>query len=143
MEPPVPALPPRLVLYDGECGFCDRAVQWLLRVDREGRYRFAPLQGPAGAGVRRRHPELPADLDSIILVESTAAGERLYWRAEAMFRICADLRSPWRMLSWLGWLPPGLADRGYRLFARNRHRVFGRLETCRVPSPAERDRFLP
>jgi predicted DCC family thiol-disulfide oxidoreductase YuxK len=49
---------------------------------------------------------------------------------------------PWRALSWLAVVPRPLADLGYALFARHRYRVFGRLDTCRVPSPAEQARFL-
>lgn len=127
-----------LILYDGVCGFCDWSVQFVLRHDEAGRFRFAPLQGPTAAAARAAHPELPADLDSIVLID----GERAWWRSEAVFRVLRELPG-WRFLAWLGLIPRPLTDAGYRLFAALRHRVFGRLEACRVPSPAERARFLP
>ena len=57
-----PSLPPRLVLYDGMCGLCDKSVQWLLDHDPDGKLRFAPLQGPTAASILERHPSLPRTL---------------------------------------------------------------------------------
>lgn len=136
------ALPPRLVLYDGVCGFCDGAVQWLLAHDPAGRLHFAPLQGEAAAALRRQHPEIPEDLDTMVFVESDGGSSRVYLRSRAIWRTCAELAGPWRWLAWLRWLPQALSDAGYRYFARNRYRWFGRLDACRIPSPAQRQRFL-
>lgn len=132
-----------LVLYDGLCGFCDVTVQWLLAHDTRGALRFAPLQGPTAAAVLARHT-LPDGLDSIVLVEQTgAAGERVSWYAGAIFRICGYLPAPWRAAAMLRVLPRGIADLGYRGFAAIRFRIWGRRDACRVPTPAERARFLP
>jgi predicted DCC family thiol-disulfide oxidoreductase YuxK len=133
---------PRLVLYDGVCGFCDASVRWLLARDPRDRLRFAPLQGPAAAGLRERHPEIGDSLDSIAYVDASDGSERVHLRSEAVFRILAELDPPWRWLAILRCLPRSLTDLGYRVFARLRYRVFGRLEACRVPTPAERRRFL-
>jgi predicted DCC family thiol-disulfide oxidoreductase YuxK len=135
-------LPPRLVLYDGLCAFCDRTVQRLLDIDRDGRLRFAPLQGPTANAIRQRHPEIPADLDSIVFVERTAAAERVTWHSEAAWRIsdALGLRSPW--LTAVRWMPRRLADLGYRGFAAARYRLFGKLDQCRIPSPQQQARFL-
>jgi len=139
----VPASSP-LVLYDGLCGFCDVSVQWTLAHDPTGVFRFAPLQGPTATAILARHPEVPPDLDSILLVEVGPDGtEAVRWHSSAIFRICAGLDGPWRFLSWLGVLPRPLTDLGYRLFARLRYRVWGRLDACRIPTPTERARFLP
>lgn len=127
-----------LVLYDGVCGFCDASVQWLLRHDTEGRFQYAALQGETAAGVRAAHPELPQDLDSIVVVDGT----RTYWRSEAVFRILRELPR-WRVLAWFAVLPRPLTDLGYRLVASVRLKIWGRLDQCRVPTPGERARFLP
>ena len=132
-----------VVLYDGLCGFCDVSVQWLLTHDRDGLFRFAPLQGESAAAILARHPEIPPGVDSILLVEGERASERVTWYSGAIFRICARLPGPWRALSWFGWLPSALTDLGYRLFARYRYLVWGRKDSCRIPSPGERARFLP
>ncbi len=135
------ALPPRLVLFDGVCGFCDDAVQWLLAHDPAGRLHFAPLQGETAARLRRLHPEIPEDLDTMVFVESEGGGSRVYLRSQAVWRTCAELSGPWRLLAWLRFLPRPLSDAGYRFFARNRYRWFGQLEACRIPDAAERRRF--
>jgi predicted DCC family thiol-disulfide oxidoreductase YuxK len=134
-------LPPRLILFDGVCGFCDRAVRWLIERDRCERLHFAPLQGEFAAALRRRHPEIPEDIDTLVYVEADMAGERVYLRSDAVFHVMAEITGPWRRLVWLRWIPRPLADAGYRLFARYRYRLFGRFDTCRVPHPGERARF--
>jgi predicted DCC family thiol-disulfide oxidoreductase YuxK len=134
-----------LVLYDGLCGMCDGAVQWLLRHDRRGVLVFAPLQGEtarpyaaAAAGVGER------GIATMVLVETDAAGaEIVSTRSRAWLRIVRKLGLPWRMLSVVGVLPTALTDAVYGWVARNRTRWFGRLDACRVPGPAERARFLP
>jgi len=135
-------LPPRLVLFDGICGFCDRAVRWLLERDRFGHLHFAPLQGETAAALRRRHPEIPEDIDAIVYVETDASGERVHLRSDAVFRVAAELAGPWRRLAWLRWLPRPLSDWGYCVFARHRYRFFGKLDACPVPLPDERARFI-
>ena len=61
---------------------------------------------------------------------------------EAVFRMLAELGSPWRQLAWLRFLPRGLTDLAYRAFAAVRYRLFGRLDACALPSPSLRARFL-
>jgi len=136
------ALPPRLVLFDGVCGFCDRAVRLLLRADRRGRLHFAPLQGETAEALRRRHPEIPEELETLVYVESGPGGERVFLRSEALFRLCRALGGRFRPVAWLGVLPRALTDLAYAAFVRVRY-LFGRLPDCRLPGPEERERFLP
>lgn len=143
-DTPPTRLPARIVLFDGTCAFCDGAVQWLLAHDREGRLAYAPLQGPTARQIRQRHPRMPVDLDSLVLVEVDRRGrERVYWHSRAVLGILGHLPLPWRLLR-VGWLVPWfLRDLGYRAFAAARYRLFGRVDTCRLPSPEDRARFLP
>jgi predicted DCC family thiol-disulfide oxidoreductase YuxK len=141
MTRPVP-LPPRLVLFDGVCGFCDRAVRWLLERDRFDRLRFAPLQGETASILRSRHPEIPEDTETLVYVETEEGAERVFLRSEAVFRVMAQLPVPWRLVGWLRWIPRQIADSCYRLFARHRYRLFGRLDACAAPRPGERTRFV-
>lgn len=127
-----------LVLFDGNCGFCDGVVRWLLRHDPAGRLRFAPLGGAAARAVFADHPELPAGLDSLVVVD----GDRVYTYAQAAFRLVDDIPG-WRVLTVLRLLPRAVTDSAYRTFARHRYRFFGRLDACPLPSPLERARFLP
>jgi predicted DCC family thiol-disulfide oxidoreductase YuxK len=139
-----PTVDPAWVLFDGRCGLCDGLVRWAIARDRRGALRFAPLEGEAAAGVRRRHPELPASDETLVLVEAPASDrERVRVRSRALAGILARLGPPWR---WLGAalrrLPAAWLDPGYRFVARRRARWFGRLDACRAPSAQERERFL-
>lgn len=141
MDPQQP-LPARLVLYDGVCGFCDGAVRWLMARDPEGRFHFAPLQGETAAALRRRHPAIPEDLETMVYVESGPDGERIHLQSGAVFAIVGELDGPWRLLAFLRWLPRPFSDACYRLFARYRYRIFGKLDACPVPDPSVRARFV-
>jgi predicted DCC family thiol-disulfide oxidoreductase YuxK len=117
-------------------------VRWLARRDPEARLRFAPLQGATAARLRARHPEIPHGLETLVYVEGSGPGERVHLRSEALFRACAAISGapPWVGLA--ARLPRAATDLGYRLFARARYRLFGRLDACRVPGPGERARML-
>jgi predicted DCC family thiol-disulfide oxidoreductase YuxK len=127
------------MLYDGECGLCDRSVQWILRHDPDGLFRFAPLQGETAARLRGLHPEIPDELSTVVLVERG----RVHLRSRAFMVAARHFPYPWKVLSWLRVVPAVLADVLYRLIARLRYRIWGKVDACRVPSPAERERFLP
>lgn len=131
--------PADLVLYDGVCGLCHRTVRFLLAHDRAGTLRFAPLQGETAAALRRRHPELPAGLDSVVYV----SGGRIHRRSKAFLHLARHLDRPWRWAYGLRWLPAPLLDPLYWLIARSRYRLFGRYPTCQRPSPAHDAQLLP
>ena len=134
------ALPARIVLYDGVCGFCNGSVRWLAARDRDARLHYAPLQGETAAALRARHPEISTALETIAFVED----DRGVWReSSAVFRVLRELPAPWRWLAALRWiLPHAVWDAAYRGFARRRYRWFGRLEACPIPPAELRARFL-
>lgn len=136
-------LPPRLILFDGVCGLCDHIVQWVLDHDPEGRFSFTPLQGETAAALRARHPIIPQDIDTMVVVITDPAGEHVYLRSAAAFQVAIGLGGWLRPLSWLRVLPRALTDLGYRIIAGSRYRLFGKLDACRLPAPGERARFLP
>ena len=127
-----------LLLYDGECGFCDGTVQFVLRRDPGGALAFATLQGAQGRRLLAEHPAL-AGVDSVIWVD--ADGPRV--RTDAVLRLGRYLGGPWALLAALGRLVPrALRDAAYDAFARRRYRWFGRVDACALPAPEERRRFL-
>jgi predicted DCC family thiol-disulfide oxidoreductase YuxK len=135
--------PSLIVLYDGDCGFCDASVRWLLDHDTAGRLRFAALQGQTADRLRQTDGRVPTDLDTMVLVEGEGTELAVYLRSRAVLRICRWLGRPWRWLSVLALLPTWLTDPPYRLFARHRYLVGGKVAACRLPAPGERLRFLP
>ena len=128
-----------ILLFDGVCNVCNRAVQFVIRHDPPpGRFRFAALQSDAGRRVLAAHG-LPEDmLASIVLVE----GSRLSVRSSAALRLARLLGFPWSLLGILAVVPQALRDPAYDWFAHRRYRWFGKRATCMVPTPDVRARFL-
>lgn len=135
-------LPARVVLYDGECGLCDRSVQWILDHDPQGRFSFAPLQGPTAAALRVAHPQIPQELSTMVLVRTDGGSRQVQLRSRAVLSILGEIGGLWGVLGWLRVLPAALTDLGYRAVAALRYRLWGRLDACRLPQPHERARFL-
>ena len=132
----------QVLLYDGLCGFCDSTVQFVLARDNGGTMKFAPLQGEFAAGILNQHPALRS-IDSLILVEtSDSAAPRFRVRSAAVLGVARYLGWPWKGLLVLQVVPGIIRDWGYDLFARNRHRWFGRYDACPLPTPEQRARFL-
>lgn len=132
-----------VLLYDGLCGFCDGTVQFILRHDRRGTMRFATLQGEFARQVVERHPEL-AGVDSLVLVErdGSSGGERVFVRSTGALRVARYLGGAWNLARALAIVPRFLRDGVYDGFARIRYRVFGRYDSCPIPTPEQRARFI-
>ena len=132
-----------VLLYDGVCGFCNKTVQMILDHDRRGTMRFAALQSDYGRGVVGRHAELRG-VDSVVFVEnSPGGGERVFVRSDAALRVLEYLGGAWRLLLFAARVvPKPVRDFFYDLFARHRYRLFGKYESCMLPPPEVRSRFL-
>ena len=136
------AEPAGWVLFDGVCGLCHRTVDFLLRADRRGRLRFATLQGPTAARLLAQ-ADHNLDLETVLYARHPAgARPDLLDRSNAILAILEDLGGPWRAAAALRLVPRPLRDAVYRFVAARRYRWFGKRDACRVPTPAERDRFL-
>lgn len=131
-----------LVLFDGECNLCNGTVDFVIRRDRRGRFRFAPLQGPTAAALRAAAPDPGGPANPLRSVLLWDAG-KLYAKSDAGLRLLAGLGGPWRLMGAFLAVPRFIRDGIYDFIARNRYRWFGRRETCRMPAPGERERFLP
>jgi predicted DCC family thiol-disulfide oxidoreductase YuxK len=127
-----------IIFFDGVCGLCNTSVDQVIRWDRRGVFKFAPLQGETA-----RQLLTSADtqrLDSVALLDHG----RIYRKSAAAVRILWQLGALPSIAGTLMWLvPKPIRDWGYGVIARNRYRWFGKKETCRMPTPAERARFLP
>jgi predicted DCC family thiol-disulfide oxidoreductase YuxK len=126
-----------ILLYDGSCGFCQQSVQFILQHERGEEIFFAPLQGELAKDLYRQHPKLQ-HIDSIVLVK----GKEVLVESDAVMALAAYLHAPYR-LGYLGrFIPRTLRDKLYRLMARNRHRFIRGNESCLLPTPQQRRRFL-
>jgi predicted DCC family thiol-disulfide oxidoreductase YuxK len=133
-----------VLLFDGECGLCQRIVRVLLRCDRRGELRFAPLQGPAAQGYLRSHGLPTADFDSLVFVPDWSRPDRGDHRLRTDGAVAA-LRAaggPRWVIGLISAWPPAWRDGAYRLIARWRYRIFGRSRAGVLDRPEWRGRFL-
>jgi predicted DCC family thiol-disulfide oxidoreductase YuxK len=134
-------MPELIMLYDGVCGFCNKSVQFVLDHDRRSVMRFAALQSEVGKAIVARHPGLEK-IDSVVLVERTGDEEQVSVRSNAALRLAGYLGGVWGLARVAYIIPRPIRDFFYDLFARYRYRLFGKYDTCLLPPPEVRGRFL-
>ncbi|WP_426228790.1 thiol-disulfide oxidoreductase DCC family protein [Pararhizobium sp. DWP3-4] len=127
-----------IIVFDGECIFCSGWVNFVLRHDEQGRYRFITAQSALGAALYRHYGLDSRDYETNILIERGIA----YLKSEGSLRMAAGLGFPWRLASALRIIPKSIRDPLYELVARNRYRIAGRRNTCFMPKPEHRARFI-
>lgn len=132
-----------IVLYDGVCGLCNRLVQFLLKRDKRDRFRFASLQSEFARSLLMRHGVDPHDLDTVYVVKDyNQPTENLLARSDAILYMLKQLGGIWSLAGVGRVLPRGFRDAVYKIVARNRYRVFGKHESCMLPEPKHRAKFL-
>lgn len=127
-----------IVLFDGVCNLCNGSVQFILKRDPQARFRFASLQSEAGRSLMSEHGLDPDALSSVVVIEDG----RVWQESSAALRIARHLPGLWKLLRIFTIIPRPLRDAIYRLIARNRYRWFGKTETCWLPTPELKGRFL-
>jgi predicted DCC family thiol-disulfide oxidoreductase YuxK len=137
--------PDPVLLYDGECGLCQWLVRLLLWLDRRGRLRFAPLQGPAAQGYLRQQGLPVSDFESMVLAPDWARGDAptALRRTEAVMAALREVGGIGSVIAVLFRLVPGVwRDAGYRRVARWRRKLFGAARAGALARPEWSGRFL-
>lgn len=127
-----------VLLFDGVCNLCNASVQWVLLRDKKAVFQFAPLQSDFAKEILSRHQLNTQDFDTVVLVD----GERIWLRSDAALEICDRLGGVWSYVALLRFKPRFIRDFFYNLIAKNRYRFWGRRETCMLPRPEWKHRFL-
>jgi predicted DCC family thiol-disulfide oxidoreductase YuxK len=127
-----------LILFDGVCNLCNGFVQFVIERDPEGRFRFGALQSAAAQRILDLHDTGTVLPDAIVLVE----GGALFTASTAVLRVARGLVFPWPLAYAFIVVPRPLRDWVYGLIARRRYRWFGQRDSCMVPTPALRSRFI-
>ena len=134
-------IPTRLVFFDGNCGFCDHTVQWLLNRDTKERLYFAPLEGDMAERVLSQFT-FPEGLDSIIYVRTLDDASEAFMYSDAIGEILKELPWHWSLLR-IGWLTPRwIRDQIYKAFAARRIQWFGTVDACQLPDERQARRLL-
>ncbi len=128
---------PQLILFDGVCNFCNASINFVIDHDSAGRFRFASLQSDYGQMVLKQYNRNTTDFDSVLLVSD----EQLYEKSAAALEIARYLDGH----AWLygfRFVPTFIRNFVYDIIARYRYRIFGKSDTCRIPTEAEKALFL-
>jgi predicted DCC family thiol-disulfide oxidoreductase YuxK len=132
-----------VLLYDGVCALCNRLVRSLIRRDKQAVFRFTPLEGSLGRELLARH-NLHTPPDGIVLItHALTPAEHIFHRSTAVAQALQQLGNPWRLYGKvLAATPHFLREPVYKLIASHRYRIFGRYDTCPLPTQSERCRIL-
>src|SRR5699024_399563 len=125
-----------IVLFDGECLFCNKSVQFIIKHDPNAYFSFASLQSSTGKNIKEQY-NIPESLDSLILIENN----RYYDASTAALRICKKLNCIYKLGALLLVIPKPLRDTAYLVLDRKLHTI-RKQETCPIPSPEEKNRHL-
>ncbi len=127
-----------VILFDGVCNFCNSAVNFTLKRNKKADIRFAPLQSETGQKLLKEYNLPVNDMESFVFIENGKA----YQRSTAALKVCRHLRSLWPLSYGLIIVPRFIRDGIYDWVAKNRYKWFGRQESCMIPTPEVRARFL-
>lgn len=127
-----------ILLFDGVCNLCNASVQWVIRRDPQGIFRFAPLQSETGQSLLRQSGLSSEHFDTVVLVD----GDRIFTRSDAALEIARRLGGLWSLLAVFRWVPRPVRNAVYDWIARHRYRWFGKTEACMIPRPEWKKRFV-
>ncbi|MEM8603862.1 MAG: DCC1-like thiol-disulfide oxidoreductase family protein [Cyanobacteria bacterium P01_H01_bin.121] len=127
-----------VILFDGVCNLCNGFVNFVIDYDKAGYFQFAAHQSAAGQALLKQHG-LPAQPETVVYIDTEG---HCYTQSSAALEICRHLDGVWPGFSVFQVVPPAIRDAAYRLVADNRYQILGKRETCRMPTPEVRSRFL-
>lgn len=130
----------KIILFDGVCNLCNSAVQFIIKHDKKDAFRFVALQSDLGLEICKHIGVDQKSMDSIILYEP---GIAYYYKSEAALEIASQLGSFYSLLAIFKILPAKFSNFIYDWIARNRYKWFGKKESCMIPTPGLKSKFLP
>ncbi|MGB3006695.1 MAG: thiol-disulfide oxidoreductase DCC family protein, partial [Chitinophagaceae bacterium] len=128
----------QVILFDGVCNFCNYWVNFTIKKDKKKILRFAPLQGETAKRLIADYKINHTTLSSVIFIDNGKA----YTQSSAALRICKHLDNGWKLFYGLIIIPKFIRDPIYNIIARNRYKWFGKKDTCMIPTPELKERFL-
>lgn len=125
-----------IIFFDGVCGLCNGFVDFIMAIDHKKRFLFSPLQSEFA----KTHlpSELTKDLKSVVLLSEG----KLHTKSGAVIKVMNEIGGIWKIVALGKILPSIFANKLYDLVAENRYSLFGKKETCRLPTEEERQRFV-
>lgn len=127
-----------IVFFDGVCNFCNSTVDRIYRYNKKRNIYYSSLQSGFAEKFLGKHGINTSDLDTVIFFE---AG-KFHFRSSAILQVSKHLEGAYRLLSLFFVVPAFIRDGIYRWISKNRYKFFGKKETCRIPTPEEKQYFL-
>lgn len=127
-----------VLLFDGYCNFCNNTVQFILKHEKKQDIFFASLQSEIGTELLQQYHIDPSQTDSLVLIEN----KRAYIKSSAALRVSKHLKGLYPALFAFMIVPVFLRNAVYDWIARNRYKWFGKSDSCMLPDPAVKKRFL-
>jgi len=125
-----------IIFFDGVCGLCNRWVDFVFRIDSTGKIKVSPLQGELAK--TKLQPDQLSDLSTIVFCKK----DKRFTRSTAILEILREVGGIWSLSVIFYLFPRLLRDWIYDLIASNRYKLFGKRESCRLPTPEEKERFV-
>lgn len=127
-----------IILFDGVCNFCNGAINFVLKQDKKGIFRFAPLQSESGQKLLQQYNLSKEDFDSFVLIDEG----KVYKKSSASLRVMNKLPWYWKGLQIFRIIPTFLRDAIYDFIAKRRYKWFGKKDQCMLPASEIKNRFL-
>jgi predicted DCC family thiol-disulfide oxidoreductase YuxK len=127
-----------LILFDGVCNLCCGWVQFLIRVDKNERFKFAALQSDAAKRTLTAHGLVNVSPETVIYLR----GNRYFYASTAVLEILHDIGGVWKIVSIFRLIPRFIRDYVYRFIASRRYVFFGKKNSCMLSIPENEKRFL-
>lgn len=127
-----------IILFDGVCNFCNNAINFTIERDPSKKFLFAPLQSEAGEKIQKQYNIDSKLLNSVLLIKNG----KLLSKSTAALHIVKELKGLWKLMYVFIIVPPFIRDAVYNYIAKNRYKWFGKKESCMLPTPDVKSRFL-
>jgi predicted DCC family thiol-disulfide oxidoreductase YuxK len=131
-------IPKSIIFFDGVCNLCNASIDFIIKRDKKGQFLVGALQDAVSKKVLSDYPIKKDYLDSLVLLEN----KEIFYKSTAALKIAKNLSGLWPVFYPLIYLPQSLRDPIYDWIAKNRYSWFGKKNTCRLPSPEEKAKFL-
>jgi predicted DCC family thiol-disulfide oxidoreductase YuxK len=129
---------PLILLFDGVCNLCNGIVQFTIKRDPREKFKFASLQSASGQELLKQRGLPLDDFDSFVYIR----GDQFFVKSSAGLNVLKDLGGIWKLFYVFIILPRSFRDFVYNMVAKSRYKIFGKRETCMIPTPELRERFL-
>lgn len=129
----------KIILFDGVCNLCNSSVQYVIQRDKKDEFRFVALQSELGQKIIKHIGIANSNIDSIVLY---LPGIAYYYKSSAVIEIAKSLQGFFNYGMLFRFLPNALRDVVYDYIARNRYKWYGKKESCMIPTPELKAKFL-